>query len=1364
MRKTAVWWLGGIVVLTAACRGEVQSANCRDRAGFCDNQVAVQCVDGVEGVRTDCGDLANGDCLDGTCVSSCTPEEAICLGGTAGHPHTCSADGRTWVQSATCLVSEYCIQGICVLDVCPQGTSYCVGGEAGDPYACDADGSAETQTATCAALEYCAGGVCLTDICDHDADASTETAPFLSWSHEIGFETYGPNVPALAVVGDEVVAMTIDNTNQIFHSRRRGRMWNNPAQMPGALNHVPALDTEGGEVVAAARASDRAVYLSERVGGVWSGWEPLGGGTDREPVVARTTLGIDVAIVGLDNKLWVNRKTAAGTLVGWTGPIGDFTVQGDLALAKRADTLVLVARDSSGGQYRAVERDAAGNWGAWIDLQGGGKSDPALFSDGTSIDLAIIGTDDAVWVTHNVGGTWGAWSTIGGGLVDSLSIGGTTDTRFVVARGRDGMMWSNLERGGLWLGWSSFGAFDGASFTCAPNECLFVLRRVGGTFVQKSYFPVQLTADAFSYVDYSVVNHPSGGRTLAVFLTDTTRVVRLSYTLEPDDPVMHKSVGLYAGSILPETPSHLIEPGPVELVAAPPVFRLRNGLVSRTFAIQGSTFRTCTIGNERTGVEYPVQSDEFALAPLAGNHLGYLDVERLSLLAAPTTHWSGNVSDPLIFDDMFLWVDNPLHIPMVHPDWQSYLVERLYPLSAVGATDQFASHRSALGALADADGVSAFRRWFLDATPPPTQFFFDYNTWWSVGYPFTEAEIRTRIALLKNVLATPHGVFFDAFTLDDGWPKAQSIWEINTNVLPDGFANIRADLEAAGSSLGLWFSPSAAYPTALDPAWALANNYPTRNLISAGRHILCLVEEPGQTSYADALKERIRSHVVDYEITRLKLDGFLPCHGFSAEEGARFREIREYVSQGRALRQEANFGPYGPGVVAPQGWVYVSAGDYPSGILPALSYKEAYTTTRDQAWHSYGQLAVPFAWMAQFGVMIQTDEDWQNDAVVNLLRGTSLISWYVDPAVMQPSDWSYVASLLRWSRRNAPQLLADTILIGGMPKSGGAYGYAHGGGNDAYVLLRNPTIDEQTIDVTASAAIGLSAAGSYFISIIYPYRATFPAPLSLGQSQSVALEPFQTLVLHVRAAATVQNELLGIRHEILGSTGSRVLRTWAAIGTATAGAVWRAGTSTAQQVNVCPGTSSAVVTASTSAIDVNGISGSFDIATTSDVHARLVVLVDSDAQFDETYPDTATFLVDGGAQTSEVRTSEIGPGGQWWRGLSPGEPPLRYWKYFVVNLPSGTHGVSFDVNDSSGMIPDQARWSAHILYWRELQRQDLSPSTWLDDNDVDLRSLNTDQTTERVCLGDLVPVSTCAMRSVRSIAVGVNRNDTLICN
>lgn len=181
---------------TCVCEG----GGCTEGQRRCAGSVVQECQGGQWRDLADCSDsgltCSGGSCVctsDAQCNSSQFCDNGICRADVcpqgiryclAGDVYQCNANGsqRTHIQDcgmltcqdgaciciadSQCTAAQYCAAGTCLADVCAQGTTYC---KSGDVYSCNINGSAETLVHDCGALS-CVSGQC---ICGQDSQCAS---------------------------------------------------------------------------------------------------------------------------------------------------------------------------------------------------------------------------------------------------------------------------------------------------------------------------------------------------------------------------------------------------------------------------------------------------------------------------------------------------------------------------------------------------------------------------------------------------------------------------------------------------------------------------------------------------------------------------------------------------------------------------------------------------------------------------------------------------------------------------------------------------------------------------------------------------------------------------------------------------------------------------------------------------------------------------------------------------------------------------------------------------------------------------------------------------------------------------------------
>ncbi|MHB0960688.1 MAG: NPCBM/NEW2 domain-containing protein [Pirellulaceae bacterium] len=507
-------------------------------------------------------------------------------------------------------------------------------------------------------------------------------------------------------------------------------------------------------------------------------------------------------------------------------------------------------------------------------------------------------------------------------------------------------------------------------------------------------------------------------------------------------------------------------------------------------------------------------------------------VEEITLETLPANQLRGEFrpgppqSYPLFLEGYFAGVEFPVASTRIERD-KAYLGHR--PRCQLEPDKWYESRRAVYGPAPAGDEVLTFHRYIEGHRPPPKGMHFNYNSWWTSPVPFTEADILGLMKQFEEKLYTRHGVALDSFTIDLGWSNPQGVWDIDRKLFPDEFSKIQAGAEAMGSRLGLWTSPSACYPQAVDPQWAVDHGYE-----KGDGKMLSLAGEKYRTKYGATIAD----YAQRFRLAQIKLDGLSlggpdfmagdwPSEAVAAGAVEAFQCMRE-ASPDAWL--EATYSAY-----ASPWWLFdvnsvigCFGDDSPYGRVPCPVYRESYTTARDY-FNLQGADRLPSPIPAQeiLGVIHQSNDSFMNDAVTTVLRGHAFISLYVNPKYMNDERWAMLAGLINWSRQNAELLTAPstqplrpaTWLRDGapwlsheapMPRE--PYGYAHWGADRGLVLLRNPWVLKQSYTLTIGALNSQVAA--HAISV-YPEPRVYAQSLAAGQTVEIALAPYETIVLSI---------------------------------------------------------------------------------------------------------------------------------------------------------------------------------------------------------------------------------------------------------
>ncbi len=507
-------------------------------------------------------------------------------------------------------------------------------------------------------------------------------------------------------------------------------------------------------------------------------------------------------------------------------------------------------------------------------------------------------------------------------------------------------------------------------------------------------------------------------------------------------------------------------------------------------------------------------------------------LDQIDAPAQALSHHGDWQSQPVLGKSFFFGIEFPVATTRV--EGQRAILSHA-PGRWVKPEEPFTSRLAVYGVASAGQARAAFEAYIAAMRPTPRGVHFNYNSWWTSPVPYTEADILRLVKTFGDHLQKPYGVSPDSFCIDMGWAKNTTLWQIDPTLFPNGFTRLDRACEGIRSNLGLWISPSGCYPQALDLAWAKGAGYEADSKA-------CL----GGPKYQAAFKRSLLDIITRYKLRHVKFDGYVPTcdakdHGhepgpLSAEPIADgiidiFKAVHEAAPE---LWIEPTCFGYEP---SPWWLMYCHSligtfgDDAPNGRVPCPTYRESYTTGRDY-YNLKGarDILLPIAAQEVLGVVHQTAEPLQNDAVVTVLRGHQFLPLYINPAYMTPRRWEFVAALMKWARNNQ-DILANTrpILPESWRRAGGGppiwqetqaprepYGYAHWKGNRGLVCLRNPWIDPATVSIVPSTDVGLPADSvALRATTIYPERRVIAAHVDATEPLRVHLDPYETAVIEI---------------------------------------------------------------------------------------------------------------------------------------------------------------------------------------------------------------------------------------------------------
>jgi hypothetical protein len=510
------------------------------------------------------------------------------------------------------------------------------------------------------------------------------------------------------------------------------------------------------------------------------------------------------------------------------------------------------------------------------------------------------------------------------------------------------------------------------------------------------------------------------------------------------------------------------------------------------------------------------------------------------------------------------------------------------------------------------------------------------DTWWTLPLPFSEKDVLRDIDTLRKDFFERTGMFFNTYALDLGWSDRRSIWRIDAKNFPNGFRTINDRLAQLNCRLGLWMSPSSAYPEGLDNTWLKSAGY---EVMPAGDRVLACFALGGR--YQREFTERATGYAAEYGMGHIILDALqhscdVPSHLHATGAASSYAihdGYKDIMDRLRRVNPNIIIEPLNCGLPPSPWWnthsplVLGPAGDdAPYGRVPSPDWSESLISARDIVYRTYAaQWLVRTQAMETFDIILQSPGSFKNQAVIAAGRGRWFMSCNVRPELMKPDDWDFLAGLVRWQRENK-RYLTDAQMFGGKAENREAYGYLfHNADRDIY-CVRNPWIEERTIRLPARVNEARD------INMIYPRRTRVARIQPDDDGATIVLGPYETVFLDsLRATEDAPPEALSEapRANLIAS-GSDVSRSEPSEKESALSYSWR---------------------------------GSVEIPDLLD--PEICVLVEGSSEVAGT---AGNIWIDGRA-ANVTRTGSAGQFG------AAGEPSPENWTWFIARTQPGTHTV-----------------------------------------------------------------------------------------
>lgn len=479
---------------------------------------------------------------------------------------------------------------------------------------------------------------------------------------------------------------------------------------------------------------------------------------------------------------------------------------------------------------------------------------------------------------------------------------------------------------------------------------------------------------------------------------------------------------------------------------------------------------------------------------------------------------------PVVAGDAFVGFEHPMSFCTIDASAIACRLDRAMPLAAGQTLDV-----SSVAGLADPGQMRrSFNAYLERERVHPYRPFLHYNSWYDLGYftPYTEKDALEVIDAFGRELVEKRGVTLSSFLFDDGWDSHTSLWKFNDG-FPRGFAPLKVEAAKYGAAPGVWMSPFGGYGD------------PRKERLEYGKTEGFETNERGFALSGPVYYKRFLATCLEmiktYGVNQFKFDGIgratgvVPGSQFGSDFEAAIHLIRDDLRS-----------------VKPDIFINLTTGTWPSPFW--LQYADtiwrggedhsfAGVGTKRQQWITYRDAQTyknvvkagplfPLTSLMLHGLIYARDakdlntdpgDDFESEVRSYFGTGTELQEMYITPSLLSAKNWDVLASAAKWARENA-DVLVDTHWIGGDPAKLEVYGHAAWAPRKGIIVLRNPSDKPATFALDVGAAFELPkgpAKAQAAYAVLSPYSMTPPIDLSAGTVKTIALAPFEVLMLEV---------------------------------------------------------------------------------------------------------------------------------------------------------------------------------------------------------------------------------------------------------
>jgi len=275
------------------------------------------------------------------------------------------------------------------------------------------------------------------------------------YTFTIGQQTTTTTITRSSATGIHWIVRGTDN--HVYYAADLGGTW---IALPSTTSDSPAACVCGGVLHMVVRRSNNAIYYGYVLlsTDAFSAWTRLPGSTASAPALAAASdCSLYLVVRGKDNGIYLNSLPMGGSWSGWQKLPGS-TIHGPAATVAGSTLNIAVVGSDGSSIWHGRKNLSSGAWLGWSRVSGSTPSKPALAAvSDAEVYLAVRGSDNRVYVNRWSETAWTGWNRIPtGSTLNGPSITVANGELFVALQGTNGgIYWcSRSLPSGSWSSWT----------------------------------------------------------------------------------------------------------------------------------------------------------------------------------------------------------------------------------------------------------------------------------------------------------------------------------------------------------------------------------------------------------------------------------------------------------------------------------------------------------------------------------------------------------------------------------------------------------------------------------------------------------------------------------------------------------------------------------------------------------------------------------------------------------------------------------------------------------------------------------------------------------------------------------------------